>query len=354
MIIEVEALDSLFFRDGRPFSKGEDVWADGIFPPLPSTVYGAIRSACIAQHPTWTLTEGIEYTKNLRILDISYKIESATGNMIHCYPSPLDIAVDKNSLKRGGKRKEVIGNKLKVRSFENKSVKTSLLNLPFPESSLLKITDEIESSEGFLIDAEDFYDYNSVNLYRIADFYEVEHKVGIARNNKRGTVNEGALYRVGFIRPTFINLIISFEGIEIESEGILKLGGENKLARYYSCQPSDLNLFLQEDVVSSGDEFTLYLSTPALFKKGFYPTKIFKELEVEVELKYCSIGTAVNVGGFDMLSRQPKKMLKAVPAGSIYRYKIVKGNLEDIRKYIKQESISEFRVKEGFGIAFII
>jgi CRISPR type III-B/RAMP module-associated protein Cmr3 len=44
MWYEIIPNDTLFFRDGRPFSMGTETWATSIFPPYPSTVYGAIRS----------------------------------------------------------------------------------------------------------------------------------------------------------------------------------------------------------------------------------------------------------------------------------------------------------------------
>ena len=48
MTIQLDALDTLFFKDGKPFSLGEETWADGIFPPPPSVVYGATRTALIS------------------------------------------------------------------------------------------------------------------------------------------------------------------------------------------------------------------------------------------------------------------------------------------------------------------
>ncbi len=44
MWYEIIPNDTLFFRDGKPFTMGSETWADSIFPPYPSTVYGAIRS----------------------------------------------------------------------------------------------------------------------------------------------------------------------------------------------------------------------------------------------------------------------------------------------------------------------
>ncbi|HEC25711.1 MAG TPA: hypothetical protein ENI54_06865, partial [bacterium] len=50
MIVEIDALDTLFFRDGKPFTMAENRWADTVFPPFPSVIYGALRSAYFANH----------------------------------------------------------------------------------------------------------------------------------------------------------------------------------------------------------------------------------------------------------------------------------------------------------------
>jgi len=52
MRIEIKSFDTLFFRDGKPFTMSEDNWADGIFPPPPSVIYGALRAAYFAQYPS--------------------------------------------------------------------------------------------------------------------------------------------------------------------------------------------------------------------------------------------------------------------------------------------------------------
>ncbi|MDY6940250.1 MAG: type III-B CRISPR module-associated Cmr3 family protein, partial [Cyanobacteriota bacterium] len=42
----IEPLDVLLFREAKPFSPSEGSWAKGLFPPLPSTVFQALRSLC--------------------------------------------------------------------------------------------------------------------------------------------------------------------------------------------------------------------------------------------------------------------------------------------------------------------
>lgn len=39
----IEPLDVLLFREAKPFSPGEGSWAKGQFPPMPITVFQALR-----------------------------------------------------------------------------------------------------------------------------------------------------------------------------------------------------------------------------------------------------------------------------------------------------------------------
>ena len=44
MWLFIQPNDTLFFRDGRPFDAGADVWTGTIFPPYPATIYGMLRT----------------------------------------------------------------------------------------------------------------------------------------------------------------------------------------------------------------------------------------------------------------------------------------------------------------------
>lgn len=61
MTLMIKPMEPFFFRDARPFDKGEG-WATGIFPPLPSTIYGAVRTAAISQKSTIDDYYGGRYT----------------------------------------------------------------------------------------------------------------------------------------------------------------------------------------------------------------------------------------------------------------------------------------------------
>ncbi|MGB3641308.1 MAG: type III-B CRISPR module-associated Cmr3 family protein [Rivularia sp. (in: cyanobacteria)] len=44
---KITPLDILLFRDSKPFSPGEGSWAKGLFPPMPITVFQALRSCLV-------------------------------------------------------------------------------------------------------------------------------------------------------------------------------------------------------------------------------------------------------------------------------------------------------------------
>ena len=48
---KITPLDILLFRDSKPFSPGEGSWAKGLFPPMPITVFQALRS-CLVNNNT--------------------------------------------------------------------------------------------------------------------------------------------------------------------------------------------------------------------------------------------------------------------------------------------------------------
>ena len=50
MLIEITPLDSLLFRDGKPFTSGDVHNASSIFPPKPSVFAGFIRSKILVEN----------------------------------------------------------------------------------------------------------------------------------------------------------------------------------------------------------------------------------------------------------------------------------------------------------------
>lgn len=363
MTIEIEALDTLFFRDGKPFSMGDDTWANGMFPPLPSVLYGALRTAYMAQK-NLTIDEIIDKTKELRIKQIFYKV----NDELYYYPMPLDLVNEtepEKHLSDGEKKKwkdvkkanELIRKEFDV--FTNTSVINNLpnhlLSLPIKSTIVLSYNKniEVEGFEDGIIRTTSFEEYitgfNSIKARRIANYKKEEPKIGIGRQNETRTTEEGKLYRVNMLRPDNLKICIEFEGLDLEDKGLLRLGAENKLATYEKVEKTEISPINFEGV----QEFKIYLATPAIFKQGYYPTEIFEKANIKAELLTCAVGKYINVGGFDMKEREPKYMRKAVPAGTVYYFRLEKGSLQDLADELQKNGISEYNQNEGFGIAYI-
>lgn len=358
MMIKIEALDTLFCKDGKPFSMGEESWADGIFPPPPSVIYGALRSAFFSQNPNEfkNANTTIDPTKNLEINGIYFEF----GNDIY-FPIPLDVVKKKN-------------NQDDLAFMLNKTESIELSNSPLPNNVLKpSFIDEVETVEDGLINLSTMQSYlqnkidsNGMPFLKLSELVQSEPKIGIGRENQTRKSSEGKLYRVGMRRleemkkfksqTNKLLILVNFSGLPLCQSGFLKFGAESKIASYKKYKDDD---FLNINPMSIQDNektiFKLYLLTPAIFEQGWKPNlkdnQILKGLDLE--LVSASIGKPVYIGGFDMQKKIPKPMRKAVPQGSVYYFR-TKKSFPEIFESLSCKSISESDSdKEGYGICLI-
>lgn len=305
--LQINAADTLFFRDGRPFSMGEDTYAQGIFPPPPSVLYGALRTAFISANLAGEkLQILISQSENLRIHNLFLK--ASDGNIYA--PIPYDLFVDKSG--------EATFPKLKDKAIAS--------SIPTPQM-LLHAQKEKPDNQARLVSLDILQKYLhqgeslvTVESVPLKDFTEKETKLGIGRNNTTRTSEEGQLYRVEMVRPAkweqerSLSFLVELDGIDISTETWLQIGGDKKatylveagMRKKIDCPTFDKN----------EKRFKIYLATPALFKNGWYPKELFDKYELN--LIAAAVGKPFPIGGFDIKARRPKPMLRAVPAGSVY------------------------------------
>jgi CRISPR-associated protein Cmr3 len=352
-IILIDALDTLFFRDGKPFSMGDDVWASGMFPPSPSVFYGALRSAFFSEkiNEFQHANKENDPTKNLVIHGISYAIEDKPY-----YPFAMDMVKEKNEIEEK-KNKSILLKKTETQNFISNSIFNSTLK-PIPNERIESISSGIFNLGGlseYLI-SETASTYSNLN-----DYLTFEPKIGIARDKITKTSEDGKLYRVNMARTENkdkqkLKFFVEYSGLEIEKEGFLKLGAEGKTAYYQRVENTTL---VPELNLDEFDRFKLYLLTPCFFKNGSLPSWISSDtLEgeykgVKLKLENAIIGKYISIGGFDMIEKKPKLMRRGVPQGSVYYFKLLSTNKEKLKEVFHYQSISEFNQKEGFGITFL-
>lgn len=355
MQIELQPFDTLFVRDGKPFSMGEDVWANGVFPPPPSVVYGALRTTHFSNRLKDLEKAGgnNDETNGLRINRL---LLTRKGNVF--FPCPFDIVVSKKDQR------------------ENKKEILNLQKADFPSSSsaefILASTDleqPIESLGGkYFLELTDLNDYlegeANISARNQDYFFEKEPKIGIQKNRNTGGAAEGKLYRVEMFRPRFdTGLLIDWstdEDLDIPVSGFLKIGGEGKAASYTPYQ-SDKQVKMPN---IQGSRFKVVFATPAVFENGWLPKGVApKTLEgkwegYRVKVLAAAFDRPIPLGGFRMRTKHqkggPKPMRKAIPAGAVYYLEVKDGEAKEAASAFHGKCISDFGLnREGFGLAYV-
>lgn len=182
LTLQIEPLDTLFFRDGKPFSMGDDNWADGVFPPAPSVIYGAIRSWLLANVDSINVDNIISETSDLKILDFYFLIN---GETVLSMPYDYGTKKEKDYQIRYD---ELVEEKIKVERFsiiKNSSI-TSINNsklfynendyiLEYPKNTFISVNNLIS----YLKNDKDI---TEIKTYLLKN--EIEAKIGIKRTNE--------------------------------------------------------------------------------------------------------------------------------------------------------------------------
>lgn len=342
MRIRIGALDTLFFRDGKPFTMGAEAWGSSVFPPYPSMLYGALRSAYFSYHIDRLSEAGTDSdpTKTLQIKCLCLHRKDETY-----FPLPLDVVRDKKDEYNKGFIMKLEEHK----AFSNCQVKTLLR--PAGNNKIENISDgwlNDISLESYLRCEGD------ISFIKLEDIVMSEPKIGIGRSNVTHTAEDSMLYRVAMKRLLKdASLVVDFEGMDIPESGLMKFGGEGRPVYFNKLE----DLLIKPPEV--GSIFKLYLSTPALFKKGWLPEWMDERtLEgsfngLRLRLVTNAIGRVIHIGGFDIKAGEPKPMRKAVPAGSVYYFETLSQETKSPVDVFHGRSVSDYYPEQGFGITYV-
>ena len=356
--------DTFFFRDGKPFTRGEQSEGYSIETPFPSTVMGALRTAYIAF--CGNLTQFAN--KDAVVKSVIGTQESLDGASIHVngvflgrvngslyYPTPNDLVSEKKSqntrlypllIEEEGEEE---GD-----AFPSSSKLPTLLTWKNP-------TLQVEHAGGY-ISCHNLREYLLGETQDLvsedSDFITNEPKVGITRDHRTLTAAEGMLYRINMKRFTdsALGFVVDVDGIDqLPKSALIKLGGEGK-GFSYSDAVHNPNLLSSDDrqtlkdKIRTSRKIKIYFSTPAIFNNGWYPEGIHPNLE----LITAAVGNYVTVGGWDVAHNRPKKTYRAVPAGSVYYFRVINDpDVDAIFNDLHYKNIGDQRRQEGFGLAYV-
>ena len=343
MEIRISNIDTLFFKDGRPFSMGEETWANDLFPPNPSVFAGAIRTAYLSNQkiPAKDFNTEKDPTINLKIKAILYEIKKEIY-----LPVPSDLIFE-----------NLNGNSRRLTALKLASAENLISNYKLPFYLQYEGKENVTKDDKLLLSLQSFQNYlngkyDNLEFKNLGDFIKDEPKVGIGRDNLTKSTSEGKLYRINMKRLDGLNFIVDFENINLNEKGFLKFGGENKVVKYEESQHDIKNLFNNMNKPQN-KLVKLYLLTPAIFKNGSFPdtdSELFRKYKMK--LIAAAVDGYNSTGGFDMKSVEPKMMYRAVREGSVYFFEF-DGDFEQLRKDFNFNSISDFEKSIGYGITIV-
>ncbi len=357
MYYEINALDSLFFRDAAPFSVATDIYAKSIFPPLPSVYYGALRSVYFSRNMDdfKNANTDSDPTLKLRIGLTALKYQN-----LLMFPQPLDTEVRK-----------VIKN-------QSESYQLSLLSLKevenvssYPLSCRLTSScndKESQVSGGLFFNQSELENYLNGTETEFAstplqDLITRERRVGIKINRNTRITEDKLFYQMESVRleNEKTSIILDISGMALPDEGMIKLGGRAK-GSFFKKSEKQIKIELSQ---KNADYFKLYFSTPTYFENGWYPKWISGEdfigefpangHKIKCKLVAAAVGRYVGAGGYDMKEKRPKKMKYDIPAGSVYYFKLLEGSFSDAQQLFHMKNICDdiSDANQGFGFCFV-
>ncbi|MGI6365387.1 MAG: type III-B CRISPR module-associated Cmr3 family protein [Bacillota bacterium] len=336
----LEALDTLFFRDSRPFIMGETD-SRGImssFPPAMSTLQGAVRTA-LAMGQGWRKNGEVAWPEevlgsfdnlgNLR-LQGPYLARNTARGLEFLFPFPASVVRSKDKFLHLMPDEEATWTDLSANSRLPKITEVEDLN----EVGELWLT--CPGLAKILAGQQPLAD----EVVKSSDLWRYENRAGIQINERTRTVEQGALYSLAHIRPySELRLALIVSGIPVHwhqaAPHLVPLGGESRMVKVHIQDYFDL-LPTFPDFPTNGDKlrFSVTLITPGHFGKLINSdteplTQVQRAVENVVrrgplpqfgDCVSACIPKLTRVGGWDIINRRPRPLRPVIVPGSTWFY----------------------------------
>lgn len=345
--LQIRAIDTLLFREGRPFTMDPGGRADTMLMPLPSTLAGFLRT-CIgklagASSPAdWREIASRVWVRGpLMTWDGSVILHAPADALVY-HPNRdnkkvMDIMPLRPIAPPAGAGTDIPGGMIPVQprgeakpakgfDFWSWALVERWLRGEHPTREELAAIQHLAPS----VDQRVHVEIDPASLGsregRLFSTRMVAHEKHVFRPRKDRPEVHGEY-----------SLLCRVEGLE-EGESLTgpeTLGGENRLASIapasveWPCCPPDLR-----DKLRQATHVRMILATPAIFEWGWMPKwldKTTKEgsppgLDVRLKLVAAAVPRRQPVSGWDMENRRPKPVRWMAPAGSVYFFEVKGGN----------------------------
>lgn len=348
--LEIRPQDVWLFRDGKPFSAGEDHSAHSMFPPTPLTVQGALRqkisvslgvslwqykNASKGKTSTKEAEQAVTYIgKHGDMLDfgkfdmrgpfVSLRTDT---ELMPLFPVPADLLKHNKThnfrfSKPGQSLSSDIGD-----DFSFPEIIEDYENLPgywmTGDSLEAYLGNSVPDSNKFNEDGEyedAFTAYQKgKRIWHSRLVYQSDNRFGVSTNALTSFREEGQLYQVQFVRPQPGIGLLACVNEEIPADllkGTMTIGGEQGQATGALVE----NIAIPSYPISK--RFKVIFLTPAYFDGGWQPqngdwSSLFG---YPVTLKSAVLYRPIKIGGWNSAANSARAMHNYVAAGSVYYF----------------------------------
>lgn len=371
--LKLTPLDTLFFRDGRPFNAGEtgQMEVGSVFPPSANTVVGCLRAA-FARKLGWdgrgawngAITKKLGDGDALSPLTFQGPYLLKDGQCLFPVPSHLLAAYENEQmahltfLRPSDEALEcdlsalqpADETKSKNPSPNSEDANPSTRKVRLPET--LPVVAEGKSVTGFKPLGQAYMTLRGMqqvlagekpaleDTIAAKDLWTSETRIGIQRNNTTRTTEEGALYQVAQTRlAPGVSLGMRVTGYEGDIPQSATLGGESRMTW---LEPVTCWSLPEKPALVASDSkmlrYTVILVTPTQLTGWQTPGDQLADLPGTI-VSAC-VGKPVLIGGWDSTKRAPKDLQPYLPAGSVFFMEV---DLSDETKLSDVTAIRSFQ-----------
>jgi CRISPR-associated protein Cmr3 len=328
MRLQLDPLDTLFFRDGTPFAADSSAPSDvgGLFPPHPASITGALRAA-LARVNGWSgsgrWTPELNQAfgagpEDLGLLSFTGPFLLRRGEAL--FPAPLHL---QGSTAGGGWSPRAL---LQPGSPVACDLGDAVRVPDLPAAIQGAERAELKAGEGWWLTRAGLEAVlggslpAAETLVASRELWREEPRIGIARDNQTRTAADGMLYTCRHVRlARDVGLGVEIAGLDPAwkpPSGALPLGGESRLAQ---CSAWERPLALaapHQAVLASGRLLVVALTPLALSTDQLLGRQPLAELEGARVVSAC-LDRPLRIGGWDSLARRPLPLQSFLPAGSV-------------------------------------
>lgn len=371
-IVGITGIDSLLFRDGRPFGNEPGALTARSLPiPMPGTVAGFLRTH-LGNRASWDWN-GDGPQKAMKT--------AVTGPLLmrngeYVFAAPADAVVYKPEGSPDPK----------VMCLRPQALSTGKgCNIP-DGLQPLAVTEDVKPEPGYHFwkwsDMKRWLLHNEEKSFSVPENIEGlprDERVHVAIEDTTGVSEEGNLYTVEYRsfehhewdkvqwrakQQAVWSLIAKLETDETVSlTGAGLLGGEKRVAYV-----EETNTWLEgpeilKNAISSSQSVRMILATPAIFGGGWKPNWLDDDLQgsppcttnVSLKLVAAAVKRREAVSGWDyrQASFGPKSVRWLAPAGSVYFFEVVSGNAVELVQncWLKPVNDNPQDNLDGYGLA---